>query len=223
MTLANDLLPADPWRADAARYKMMWRLVPSANHKLAGSMQPITMLAGMLGRHLQKPQPDLQVMGKLAADMQLACKAAIVSRTEVLSWFQPTDEPVAPVAEVVSQCTNLLTAEFAIRGSSIENLTCDAVATVKFSEVRSLLFAALFTVLDAASDAVAVQIHADESDLGTVELVVSWIPTPSANQTHQLADTHAIVWEDLQAIARQSALTAMRAESRISIQFASVS
>ncbi len=126
MTAAIAMSGSDPWRADAARYKVMWRIVPSVNHKLAGSMQPITMLASMLVRHVQRPQPDMQALTKLAVDMQQACKAAITTRPDVLAWFQPSEHQTTSIATEVAQCDNLLTGEFAIRGSSIDNQTVDA-------------------------------------------------------------------------------------------------
>ncbi len=221
MTAAIAMSGSDPWRADAARYKVMWRIVPSVNHKLAGSMQPITMLASMLVRHVQRPQPDMQALTKLAVDMQQACKAAITTRPDVLAWFQPSEDKKTSIATEVAQCDNLLTGEFAIRGSSIDNQTVDANIVVHQACVRTMLTVALFAVLDNAPGPVAVQLHCSPGSNDNTTITLSWKPIAVTVPSLRSSQKHDIAWDDVHAIAEQLGLTIDRRSSELEMHFAS--
>lgn len=194
---------ANPFRADAARYNILWRLVPSVNHKLAGSMQPISMLAGMLARHLQRAQVDPEVLIKLAADLQLACKTGIATRADVLAWFQPSENQKVSIQTEVAQCTNMLTAEFAIRGSSIDNQVASDGVGVPQAYTRILLVAVLFGVLDNAPGPVAVQLGSSTEAASGSTIIVSWTDLPESDLRTSDSPSHAVSWNGVEAIADQ--------------------
>lgn len=213
----------DPWHADAVRYRMLWRLVPSVNHKLAGSMQPITMFASMFARQLQRPQPDIQTLSKQAADMQLACKAAIKTRTEVMTWFQPSETILASVGSEVTQCTRMLTAEFAIRGSSVDNLVGPNDAMVQQSCVRTMLMAALFAILDDAKAQVTVQLSTPAESSDSASVVASWRPAvaTAADLPQHSSSAPVISWADVQALADQLEVGMQLSATQVTMRFAS--
>lgn len=210
------------WRADAVRYKMLWRLVPSVNHKLAGSMQPITLLAGMVARQLQRAEPDIQRLSKQMADMQQACKDAVSTRTDVLRWFQPSEVEKVPIGSEAARCTRLLTAEFAIRGCSIDDQTTGADAVVRQSHVRAMLTAALFGILDNAEGPVAVRLHAPPGASDGVTICAAWtqLPVSALSQPGSDSDGHALSWDDVQAIADQLGIDVHRKPAQFEIRFA---
>lgn len=213
----------DTFRANAVRYKMLRRLVPSVNHKLAGAMQPITMLASMLARQLQRPQPDIAHLSKQVADMQKACKAAVATRSDVLSWFQPSEMQLAAVGSEVAQCTGLLTAEFAIRGCAVDNLTNDADVVVRQAHVRTMLMAVLFGILDNAQGSVAVQLRAQPGTGSGTTVCASWtqLPPSALSQPGSDSDDYAISWHDVQAIAEQLGIDVQHTPAQIDMHFAS--
>ena len=43
--------------AEGPRYALLRRLAPAIRHDMAGSLQPISMVAAMLEKRLQKPDP----------------------------------------------------------------------------------------------------------------------------------------------------------------------
>lgn len=219
MTNSTTSPPASAWRADAARYNIMCRLVPSVNHKLAGSMQPITMLAGMLARHLQRTPPDMLVLTKQVANMQLACKAAITTRTDVLAWFQPSEQQLTSIASEATQCASLLTAEFAMRGCSIDNQTANGPAVVRQASVRTMLTAVLFGILDNTVGPVTVHLQDLPASNQDASIVASWTPLAPSNipPSH---NSQVIGWADVQAIADQLRVGIRRKPTRIEMHFA---
>lgn len=222
MTDSAALSRFDPYRADAARYKIMWRLVPSVNHKLAGSMQPMTMLAGMLARHLQRAQTDPQVLTKLAADMQQTCKAAITTRTDVLAWFQPSEQLLVSIEAEVAQCASMLTAEFAIQGCSIDNQVASEPTTVRQAYVRTMLTAALFGILDNTAGPVAVQLRVLPPNSDGTTIVLSWTDLSASSMRPLNSVDHAIRWDDVQAIADQMHVHMLRTAQQCDIRIAAI-
>ncbi len=219
MTDSQAASNAQAWRADAARYNMLWRLVPSVNHKLAGAMQPITMLAGMVARHLQRPQTDVQALTQQVANLQQACKAAVATRTDILAWFQPSEQKRVSLGTEVAQCASLLTGEFAIRGCSIENLAPDDLPLARQACVRNLLTAALFGILDNAGGPVAVQLGATAHGGDDTSIDVSWTRLAPADLPQPGDTGHTIGWDDVQAIADQLGIAMRRTQTQLSIRF----
>lgn len=220
MTKTDDTRNVHAWRADAARYHIMRRLVPSVNHKLAGSMQPITMLSSLLARHMQRDVTDPVAMGKHLADMQQACKDAIATRTDTLAWFQPSQQ-LTSIATGAAQCTNLLTADFAMRGCSIDNQTRDGRTVVPQDSVRTMLSAALFGILDDAAAPVAVLLQDTAPRRGAAPgVVASWTPL-NASALEQKQDNigHALRPDDVQAIADQLGVRLQRGDAFIEMHF----
>lgn len=187
-------------------------------------MQPITMMAGMLARQLQRAQTDPQTLVKLATDMQLACKSAIAARTDVLTWFQPSEQNLGSIDAEVAQSTNMLTAEFAIQGCSIDNQVQDRPQAVLKSNLRTVLIAALFAILDTAHDPVVVQLRVLPSSTndGTT-IALSWTTLPASDLRSTPDTRHTIGWEDVQAIADQTGVGMRRADDRCEIDFAAAS
>lgn len=209
----------DVWRADAVRYRILWRLVPSVTHKLAGSMQPVSMLAGIFARHLQRPNLDIPVLTKQAADMQHACKAAVAVRTDVMRWFQPSATETASIADEASQCTWLLSAEFAIRGSSVDNQIADAPGLASQSCLRTMFMATLFAIMDNAKNPVAVQLRALPQGNNSPVIVASWIPLATSDLSPFNSSGNTIGWDDLQAVAEQSGVVLQRTDAQINLRF----
>jgi hypothetical protein len=209
----------DEWHADATRYKMLFRLVPSMNHKMAGTMQPVAMLAGMMTRHLNRELPDVQVLSQNVADMQIACKAAVAARIEVLGWLQPAGPHKISIADGVLQCTNLLSAEIAMNSCTIDNQTARMRTNVEQATLRSLLTAVLFAVLDNAAGPMAVQLRATGDKTRNTTLVVSWTPLAGANTMDTGNMHHRIGWDGVQAIADQEGVKLRRTPDQVDMRF----
>ncbi|MEO8542019.1 MAG: hypothetical protein ABI434_00475 [Burkholderiaceae bacterium] len=190
------------------------------NHKMAGSMQPVAMLAGMMARRLNREQPDIQVLVQNVTDMQLACKAAVVVRNEVLGWFHSSEHKKISIADSVAQCVGLLSVEFALNGCTIDNQTAPLRADVEQASVRSLLTATLFAVLDNAVGPMAVRLRAKAGKSRETGLIVSWTPLASAREPSPGTLNHEIGWDGVQAIADQDGVRLLRTPAQVVMQFA---
>lgn len=209
----------DAWRADAMRYRMLWRLVPSMSHKLAGAMQPVSMLAALVARHLQHSQPDIQALSGQVANLQEACKAAITARTDVMAWFQPSETKSVSIADELTQCTRLLTAEFAMRGCSVDNRLADAQGATLQINLRTVFMASLFAILDNAEGPVEVQLRCMPASSGSATIVVSWNPLAASDISPHSNGRHTIGWDDLQAVADQLGVGLERTSAQIDLFF----
>jgi len=209
----------DAWRADAVRYRILWRLVPSVTHKLAGSMQPVSMLAGIFARQLQRPNLDIPAMTKQVVDMQQACKAAVTVRTDVMSWFQPSETKLTSIADEAAQCTWLLSAEFAIRGCSVDNLIADAPGLVPQSCIRTMFMATLFAILDNAEGPLGVELRTLPHGNNGATIVASWFPLAPSDLSPFASSENTIGWDDLQAVAAQSGVALQRTDAQIDFCF----
>jgi len=210
---------SDAWHADAVRYRLLWRLVPSVTHKLAGSMQPVTMLASIFARRLQRPQPDIPALGKQVADMQQACKDAIATRSAMMAWFQPSETELVSIADEAAQCVQLLTAEFAIRGSSVDNRVADAQGVVLQTCVRTMILATLFAILDNAEGPVAVELGSPPDNSTGATIVAAWSPLIASDDTANSHSRQTIGWDDLQAVADQVGVGLERTSAQIEMHF----
>jgi hypothetical protein len=209
----------DAWRADAVRYRILRRLVPSVNHKLAGSMQPMTMLAGIFARQLQRPQPDIPALSKQVADMQQVCKAAITTRTEAMTWFHPSETEWVSMTSEAAQCMRLLNAEFAIRGCSLDNQMADAQHVVLQTCLRTMVMATLFAILDNAEGPVAVELRSLPASSTGATLVASWSPLTASDISRYSNSGHTIGWDDVQAVADQLGVGLQRTSAQIDMLF----
>ena len=216
---ATALPPPDRWRADAVRYRMLWRLVPSVNHKLAGAMQPVSLLAGMVARQMQRPQPEIPTVVRHAVDMQQACKAAVATRTDVMTWFQPSETKRVSLVDEAAQCCWLLTAEFAIRGCSINNVIADVQGEVLQTCLRTMCVSTLLAILDNASGPVAVQLGSLPANGDGVTIVASWTPLESSYVASDSNGSHRLSWDDLQAVAVDLGVALQRTTEQIELTF----
>ncbi len=210
---------SDAWRADAVRYRMLRRLVPSVNHKLAGAMQPVSLLAGMFARHLQRPQFDLATLSKQAADMQHACKAAVATRTDVMSWFHSSEQKWVSLVNEAQQCAWLLTAEFAILGCSIDNQIADAPGIVLQDIARAMCMVMLFAILDNAEGPVSVQLRSLPTSQSGESILASWSPLAASDIWRSIDSGHKISWDDLQAVADDLEVRLQRSAAQIEMTF----
>jgi hypothetical protein len=177
------------------------------------------MLAGMLARKLQKPEPDTHSLIKQVADMQEACKVAIATRTDIMGWFQPSETRSVPITTEASQCAHLLSAEFAIRGCSVDSQMAETPHHVRQHQLRTVIMATLFAVLDNAGGPVAVQLRFDAQGKGDATLTASWRQLPASDFPAPDVGKHAISWDDLQVITDQAGVGLERCPTLIDLHF----
>ena len=67
--------------AESAQYALLRRLAPAIRHQLAGSLQPVTLMAAIMEKRLKAAAPDLPALGKTCGEVrQLAIAASRTSQ-----------------------------------------------------------------------------------------------------------------------------------------------
>ena len=98
----------DDYRAEAARYAVLLRVAPMLRHDLAGAMQPIGMIAVVLQRRLQMPEPDLTAIGKNVTTVGALVKEASSGCLNAMGWLAPREDAAVEVEAGVADIIKLL-------------------------------------------------------------------------------------------------------------------
>ncbi len=138
----------DACRADAARYAVLQRVAPMLRHDLAGALQPISMIAVVLQRRLQMPEPDLAALGKTATNVGTLVKEASAGCLDAMDWLAPREDTAIEVEAGVSGILKLLGVELTTRNlDAAMDIPAHTVA-VPQSFFRTVLAGALFALAD---------------------------------------------------------------------------
>jgi hypothetical protein len=190
--------------AEAARYALLRRLAPVIRHNMAGSLQPIAMVAGMLERRLQKPDSDPETLLKNARDIVALSKEAAASCVDLMSWFAPKDDPLVAVNAGIAQCLAMLSTELSFKGFSIANKTEQCDSELPLSALRNGFTAAVLALTDAAAVPRSVVVEAEPSE-GGISIRISLKNTLAPAGMPAGKPYRRIEWVDVQVLADESA------------------
>ncbi|SFU47368.1 hypothetical protein SAMN05216350_10250 [Polaromonas sp. YR568] len=190
--------------AEAARYALMRRLAPVIRHNMAGSLQPIAMVAGMLERRLQKPDSDPEALLKNARDIVALSKEAAASCVDLMSWFAPKDDPLVAVGTGITQCLAMVATELSFKGFSIENRAEQADGQLPLSALRNAFTAAVLALTDAAAAPRNILVEAEPSGDG-LSIRITLKNTLAAASMPAGKPYRKIGWGDVEALAGESA------------------
>jgi hypothetical protein len=187
-------------QAEAAQYALLRRLAPVIRHNMAGSLQPIAMVAGMLERRLQKSDTDPEALIKNAHDIIELSKEAAASCSSLMSWFAPKDDPLAAVNKGVAECLAMLATELSFRGFSIINKTSETEGELPLSALRNVFTAAVIALTDAAVAPHEVVVEAELSE-GGISIRISLNNAQAQASLAAGKPYRRIEWHDVEALA----------------------
>lgn len=191
--------PEKMW-AEAAQYALLRRLAPVIRHNMAGSLQPIAMVAGMLERRLQKSDADPEALIKNARDIIELSKEAAASCANLMSWFAPKDDPLVAVNKGVAECLAMLATELSFRGFSIINKTSETEGELPLSALRNVFTAAVIALTDAAVTPHEVAVEAEPSE-GGISIRISLKKAQAQSSLPASQPYRRIEWRDVEALA----------------------
>lgn len=146
--------------AEAARYALLRRLAPAIRHDMAGALQPISMMAAMLDKRMQKPAPDLVALSGNSAAISALSREAAATCMELMTWLAPKDDKPVAVGEGVASCIGLLITELSFRGFSLVNQTAGIEPKIAKSVLRNVFMAALVALTDSSDNPASLTIAA---------------------------------------------------------------
>lgn len=197
--------------AESARYALLRRLAPAIRHDMAGALQPISMVAAMLEKRLQKPAPDLLALAKNVNTVNALAREASLSCMALMNWLSPKPDEFAPVYTGVAEAMALVTTDLSFKGFTLLNQTetLDAAVTVRVSMLRGLFMAALLTMTDSHTGPARVQLGADvQSD--KLVLGITLEPTKGELLVGTPPVYRSLDWDDVQALAAAESAVLVR-------------
>ncbi|AYQ29482.1 hypothetical protein DT070_16535 [Polaromonas sp. SP1] len=198
--VANQQADSGNTQAEAAQYALLRRLAPVIRHNMAGSLQPIAMVAGMLERRLQKPETAPEALLKNARDIVALSKEAAASCMSLMGWFAPKEDPLVAASKGVAECLDMIATELSFRSFSITNNTSQAEGEISLTALRNVFTAAVIALTDATATPHEIVVEAESSD-GTVSIRVSLKKTNAPASLPGSKPYRRIEWRDVQALA----------------------
>lgn len=187
--------------AEAARYALLRRLAPTLRHDMAGALQPISMVAVMLEKRLQKPAPDMGVIGKNVHDINTLAREASSTCMQLMTWLAPKQDALVGVHEGLQDVTALVATELSFQGVTLVNDTEGSPSQLPTSVLRGLFMTSLLALTDSHVGPATVRLGAAQQGADTV---LTLTLEPSASQGDYLpahASYRLLDWDDVRALA----------------------
>lgn len=206
--------------AEAANYALLRRLAPVIRHNMAGTLQPIAMVAAMLERRLQKTDADPETLLRNARDIMALSKEAAASCVDLMSWLAPKDNRMVKADAGIAECLDMVMTQLSFRGFSMADNTGIPPVQMPQSALRNVLTAALISLTDAAALPGKVVIGAEFAE-GVLSLSLELKPSDRADPARaaEKPPYRQLEWHDVLALARQESVSLIREENRITLQF----
>lgn len=195
---------ADALAAEAARYAVLRRMGSAIRHQIAGALQPVGMLASMLERRVQAPQPNVEALRKNTGEMSRLARTASAECVALMGWFAPPAEDVrVPISQGADECIHLLATELSFRGFTLVSTWDAGDASVDRTALRMLLPAALMAFTDnaAVTGEVRLQAHVQGD---AVRLTLVLVPGADGHTPVPAKAYRPLGWDDVHALALDS-------------------
>ena len=209
--------------AEAARYALLRRLAPAIRHDMAGALQPISMVAVLLEKRLQKPTPDLVTIGKNAHDISVLAREASVACMHLMSWLAPRQDVPMVIHEGVKEAIALVATELSFQGVNLVDDTASVAAMLPVSVLRGLFIASLLALTDTYPGPAAVVLGASVEARHTVlTLTLTAAAGGGSNESMSApAGYRALHWDDVRALAVVESAELLLSNCRVELRFPS--
>jgi len=190
----------DVLKEEAARYALLRRIAPAMRHHMAGSMQPISMIAAILERRLQAPEPDLAVLRDSGKSISTLARSAASAAMNLITWVAPRENGVMPLAAGIDECLGMLSTDLAFRGFNVTNKVGEPELNVCVFSLRTVFTASLIALTDAALAPASIVISSEPAGEQT-RVCIKVTSEDGAAPPEQAGSFRQLSWEDVQALA----------------------
>jgi hypothetical protein len=197
---AQPLEPAAARMAEAARYALLRRLVPSMRHHLVVNLQPIGMICEVMDRRLQAPKPNLGEVHDSARKINGFARAALNSCLDVVTWLAPDDAVFTTAEAGVRECLDLVATSLTFRGYAMLNEVAGIPGEVRRSALRNVLTALLIHATDQTA-APADLVLAGRAEEAGLTLTLTLRPTAGEPSFIGEPAYRRLEWSDVEALA----------------------
>lgn len=204
--------------AEAARYALLRRLAPALRHNIAGTLQPISMMAAMLEKRLQKPEPDMPALAKNSAALSGLSRDAARTCMNLMSWLAPKDNGREPLGPCLEDAVGLVATELSFRGFGVVNETAGVQAVLPRSVVRNAFLAALIALTDRADTPATILLTASQND-DEVVLGIALAPAEGESMPGGAVVYRELQWDDAQALAEVESVALSYGADRAELRY----
>ena len=194
--------------AEASRYALVRRVAPAIRHQMAGSFQPVTMMAAIIEKRLLTPTADLPALVKTSAQVRALANAATRASLDLMMWIAPDPEARVALGKGIQDALQLVATELSFRGFKCVNQTQGLATEVALHQVRGVFVAGLLALTDAAATPANVLLMARREGQDMVVTVALAAVEPAAAATAPSEEYHVglatyreIDWDDVEAMA----------------------
>lgn len=207
--------------AEAARYALLRRMAPALRHDMAGALQPVSMMAAMLEKRLQKPEPDMAALVKNSASINTLAREASTACMGLMTWLAPREDAPAALNTCVAESIGLVATEMSFRGINLVNETENADGKVLLSSLRGVFMASLLALTDECDGPSDVVLTAGaEGPAVSLNIRVA----PSAGEAMMAGNSPAyrkLGWDDVEALAEAQGVGLSHAPGHVELRFPS--
>lgn len=224
LVAATTLDAVNDWRADAARYAVLNRMMPALRHDVAGAMQPVRMLLMVLERRLQNADPDLDAIAKNVTSISTLTKLASVDVMRAMDWTASGEDVRVSLRSSVDEAIKLLALELTLKKMALVNGIADDSATAPQSFLRSVFMGALLAFCDQNVEGGILQVTvtsaADSRQTSQLQLQLRMLPddTGTSNVSLDVDRKYRVIeWPDVQAMAQSCGIQMARGDGWLTL------
>jgi len=201
---------------EASRYALLRRLTPTLRHHMAGEFQPIGMMAALLERRLQNPNPDLAGLKDNCSAIGKLSRSAAETCVNLMSWVAPRAPASVGLGEAVNECVNLLSTSLRFRGFALTSEVPELPTRVSCTAIRSVLTAALLALSDEADDPADLLVRAEATaQQAVIELTRTPVDRPADNRLSD--DYRPLSWDDVAVLAAAESVNLTRSGNSVQL------
>lgn len=190
----------DLLREEAARYALMRRIAPAIRHHMAGTLQPIGMIAAILDRRLQAETPDLAVLRENSKSISTLSRSASAASMNLITWVVPKENGSIALEAGIEEALGMLATDLAFRGFTVANQVNAPDVTTSVFALRTVFTASLIALTDAAHAPASVVLSSEPAgDQTRVRITVT--RTEGTAAPDEGRGYRALDWDDVQALA----------------------
>lgn len=204
---------------EAARYALLRRMAPALRHDMAGALQPVSMMAAMLEKRLQKPDPDMVALGKNTSAISALAREASASCMGLMTWLAPREDVPIAVSTCVAESLGLVATEMSFRGINLVNETEGAEGKALLSSLRGVFMASLLALTDECagpSDVVLTSGLAGSATLLDIRVSAS---SGEVMITDGSPAYRKLGWDDVEALAEAQGVGLVHSQGHVELRF----
>lgn len=187
-------------REEAARYALLRRIAPAIRHHMAGTLQPIGMIAAILDRRLQAETPDLAVLRDNSKSITTLSRSASAASMNLITWVVPKENGSIALEAGIEEALGMLATDLAFRGFTVTNQVNAPEVTTSVFALRTVFTACLIALTDVAQAPASVVLSSEPAgDQTRVCIMVTrteGMAAPDEGRSYR-----ALGWDDVQALA----------------------